>query len=257
MFARISKFAVSATVALVAVSQGHAAEVRHTTDYSISLGVLPIAKASFTTRMNDNRYTINGTFSAAGLASVLKDISGKTTISGSKTPTRLQANQFSLVYRDGKRARTYDVRFRGGNVTSSTISPPSKARPNDWVPVKDRDLRAVLDPISGLIFPENAKVCPSRLPVYDGESRMDLILTSAGTKPFKAKGFEGEAVVCKIKYSPRSGYRHGRKDIEYLKSISMEVWFAKSSEVKVYAPVYARIPTRIGQVHITATRYGG
>jgi hypothetical protein len=240
----------------VAATSAQSAEVRHTTDYSIALGILPIAKASFTTRMNADRYHINGTFSSAGLASVLKDISGRTSISGVKTSSRLQAQQFSLLYSDGKRSRTYNVKMRGGNVTSSTISPAPKKRPGDWVEVKDRDLRAVLDPISGLIFPENAKVCPSRLPVYDGESRMDLILTSAGSKPFETKGFKGEAIVCKIKYSPRSGYRHGRKDIEYLKSISMEVWFAKSEDVKVYAPVYARIPTRIGQVHINATRFG-
>lgn len=256
MFAGSMKMTIAAVALALASAPAQAAEVRHTTEYSIALGILPIAKASFTTRMNDDRYDISGIFSAAGLASVLKDISGKTSISGVKTTSRLQANHFSLLYRDGKRSRTYDVKLRNGNVTSSTISPPPKSRPGDWVEVKARDLRSVLDPISGLIFPENAKVCPSRLPVYDGESRMDLILTSAGTKPFKTAGFSGEAIVCKIKYSPRSGYRHGRKDIEYLKSISMEVWFAKADDVKVYAPVYARIPTRIGQVYITATRYG-
>lgn len=242
---------------LVASEPSVASEVRHTTEYSIALGFLPIARASFLTKMDDDRYSISGTFSAAGLASVLKDISGSTTINGVKTSNRLQANQFSLVYRDGKKARTYNVKMRGGNVTSSTISPPPKERAEDWVRVKESDLRAVLDPISGLIFPENAKVCPQRLPVYDGESRMDLILSSAGTKPFETKGFKGEAIVCNIRYSPKSGYRQGRKDIEFLKSISMEVWFAKSDAVKVYAPVYARIPTRVGQVYITATRYGG
>lgn len=248
-------FALSLAL-LSAISPAKAAEVRHTTEYSIALGPLTIARATFTTKMDANRYRINGTFSSAGLASVLKDISGNTSIAGVKTSNRMQANNFSLLYKDGKRSRTYNVKLSNGNVTSSTISPPPKARPGDWVAVKERDLRAVLDPISGLIFPENTKICPSRLPVYDGESRMDLILTSAGTKPFKTKGFNGEAIVCKIKYSPRSGYRHGRKDIEYLKSISMEVWFAKAEDVKVYAPVYARIPTRLGQVHITATRYG-
>jgi hypothetical protein len=257
MFACAMKMTGIALALLAGVAPLRAAEIRHTTDYSIALGILPIARASFTTRMDDKRYNISGIFSAAGLASVLKDISGKTTISGVQTSNRMQANQFSLRYQDGKRARTYNVSMRGGNVTSSTISPPPKARPGDWVAVRDRDLRAVLDPISGLIFPENSKVCPARLPVYDGESRMDLILSHVGTKPFSTKGFDGEAIVCTVKYSPKSGYRHGRKDIEYLKSISMEIWFAKANALKVYAPVYARIPTRIGPVYITATRYGG
>ena len=101
------------------------------------------------------------------------------------------------------------------------------------------------------------RVCPTRLPIYDGESRLDLVLSSSGTKPFKTNGFSGDAVVCKARYVPKSGYRQGRKDIEYLKSISMEIWFAKSNNMDVYAPVYAIIPTRVGQVYITATKYGG
>lgn len=248
---------MAATIAFAGVSPSLAAEARHTSEYSINLGILPIAKASFSTRMNGPNYSISGSFSSAGLASILADISGKTTISGAKRGHRLQANTYSLVYKDGKRVRTYDVVYRNGNVTSTTVKPEPKARPDNWVNVKDGDLRSVLDPISGLIIPAGGRICPSRLPIYDGESRLDLVLSPSGTKPFKTNGFSGDAVVCKARYVPKSGYRQGRKDIEYLKSISMEIWFAKSDNMDVYAPVYAIIPTRVGQVYITATKYGG
>ncbi|MCP2157123.1 UNVERIFIED_ORG: hypothetical protein J2S29_003509 [Rhizobium sp. SLBN-170] len=248
---------MAVTMAFAGVSPSLAAEARHTSEYSINLGILPIAKASFSTRMNGPNYSISGSFSSAGVASVLADISGKTTISGAKRGHRLQANTYSLVYKDGKRVRTYDVVYRNGNVTSTTVKPEPKARPDNWVNVKDGDLRSVLDPISGLIIPAGGRICPSRLPIYDGESRLDLVLSPSGTKPFKTNGFSGDAVVCKARYVPKSGYRQGRKDIEYLKSISMEIWFAKSDNMDVYAPVYAVIPTRVGQVYITATKYGG
>ncbi|SOC91272.1 Protein of unknown function [Rhizobium sp. AN5] len=248
---------MAVTMAFAGVSPSLAAEARHTSEYSINLGILPIAKASFSTRMNGPNYSISGSFSSAGLASILADISGKTTISGAKRGHRLQANTYSLVYKDGKRVRTYDVVYRNGNVTSTTVKPEPKARPDNWVNVKDGDLRSVLDPISGLIIPAGGRICPSRLPIYDGESRLDLVLSPSGTKPFKTNGFSGDAVVCKARYVPKSGYRQGRKDIEYLKSISMEIWFAKSDNMDVYAPVYAVIPTRVGQVYITATKYGG
>lgn len=248
---------MAVTMAFAGVSPSLAAEARHTSEYSINLGILPIAKASFSTRMNGPNYSISGSFSSAGLASVLADISGKTTISGAKRGHRLQANTYSLVYKDGKRVRTYDVVYRNGNVTSTTVKPEPKARPDNWVNVKDGDLRSVLDPISGLIIPAGGRICPSRLPIYDGESRLDLVLSPSGTRPFKTNGFSGDAVVCKARYVPKSGYRQGRKDIEYLKSISMEIWFAKSDNMDVYAPVYAVIPTRVGQVYITATKYGG
>ncbi|WP_281037807.1 DUF3108 domain-containing protein [Rhizobium sp. AN70] len=257
MIARGKSIFMAATIAFAGVSPSLAAEARHTSEYSINLGILPIAKASFSTRMNGPNYSISGSFSSAGLASILADISGKTTISGAKRGHRLQANTYSLVYKDGKRVRTYDVVYRNGNVTSTTVKPEPKARPDNWVNVKDGDLRSVLDPISGLIIPAGGRICPSRLPIYDGESRLDLVLSPGGTKPFKTNGFSGDAIVCKARYVPKSGYRQGRKDIEYLKSISMEIWFAKSDNMDVYAPVYAVIPTRVGQVYITATKYGG
>jgi hypothetical protein len=170
---------------------------------------------------------------------------------------KLQADRYNLVYSAGKRTRVYDVEYRNGDVTETTVKPEPKRNPKNWIPVTDNDLRSVLDPLSGLIFPASAKVCPSRLPIYDGESRMDLVLTPKGTKPFSTKGFDGEAIVCSIRYVPKSGFRRGRSDIEYLKKTPMEIWFAKAQSANVYAPVYARIPTRMGQVYVTAVKYGG
>lgn len=232
------------------------AEARHKTEYSISLGILPIARASFSTEMNAGVYSISGSFSSAGVANIVADISGKTTVSGAVRGNRLQARNYSLVYKNGKRTRTYEVDWRNSNVVSTTIRPEPK-RPESWIAVSDRDLRSVLDPLSGMIFPAKARVCPSRLPIYDGESRMDLVLGASGTKPFSTSGFSGDAIVCTLKYVPKSGFRKGRSDIEYLKGISMEVWFAKADSVDLYAPVYARIPTKAGPVYITATKYGG
>lgn len=257
MNVKAQRFYMAAALIVVGASPTMAAETRHDSEYSINLGVLPIARANFSTRMDGATYSISGSFSAAGIASVLKDISGRTVVSGAKRGNRMQANEYSLVYKDGKRTRTYDVQYRNGNVTSTTVKPEPKARPDNWVDVKDRDLRSVLDPISGLIFPVGGRICPSRLPIYDGESRLDLVLSSGGTKPFTTNGFTGDAIVCNARYVPKSGFRKGRKDIEYLKSISMEIWFAKAGDMNVYAPVYARIPTKVGQVYITATKYGG
>ncbi|OHV82062.1 DUF3108 domain-containing protein [Rhizobium sp. LCM 4573] len=249
-----SVLALVAAVALAPVSAG-TAEIRHVSEYDISLGVLPIAKASFASEFGSSDYKISGTFRSSGLVDIITRISAQTTVSGRKRGDRLEAQRYNLVYRNGKRTRIYDVTYRNGNVTETTVKPEAR-RPENWVPVTERDLQAVLDPLSGLVFPADAKVCPSRLPIYDGESRMDLVLTPKGTRQFSTKGFKGEAIVCDIRYVPKSGYRQGRSDIEFLRKTSMEVWFAKAQPVNVYAPVYARIPTRMGQVYVTAVRYG-
>ncbi|CAN7510297.1 DUF3108 domain-containing protein [Neorhizobium sp. LjRoot104] len=233
------------------------AEIRHVSEYDISLGILPIAKASFASEFNSSDYKITGTFKSAGIVNIISRISAETSVSGRMQADKLQADRYNLVYSAGRRTRVYDVEYRNGNVTETTVKPEPTRNPETWIPVTDKDLRAVLDPLSGLLFPGDAKVCPSRLPIYDGESRMDLVLTPKGTRPFSTDGFKGEAIVCSIRYLPRSGFRRGRSDIEYLRKTPMEIWFAKAQSVNVYAPVYAVIPTRMGQVYVTAVKYGG
>lgn len=257
MVAKTSVAFAAAVIAVAAASSGSAAEIRHTSEYSVSLGILPVARMSFASSFDDKSYTINGRFSSAGIVDVIAKTSAETTVKGSMRSDRLQANSYSLVYTTKKKTQTYDVQYRNGNVVSTSVKPEPKARPSTWIPVSDRDLRAVLDPLSGMIFPADAKICPNKLPIYDGESRLDLVLTAKGTEKFSTNGFKGDAIVCSIRYVPKSGYRKGRSDIEYLKTVSMEVWFAKADGANVYAPVYAYIPTRMGPLYVKATKYGG
>lgn len=162
-----------------------------------------------------------------------------------------------MNYKSGKRSRAIDVTFRNGNVINASMTPPRR-KPKNWIPVSNADMRAVLDPISGLIIPEGSRICPKTLPIFDGESRLDLKLSSKGTKPYSTKGFEGEVVVCGIRFVPKSGYKKGRDDVEYLRKLkTMEIWFAKAEGAKVYAPVYVQIPTKLGPVTVSATRFGG
>jgi hypothetical protein len=253
---RLSSLGFALSLSLLAGPAGTAG-LRHVSEYNISLGVLPIAKASFASEFGSSDYRIRGTFRSWGIAEIITKISAETSVSGSKRGDKLQADRYNLVYKTGKRTRVYDVTYRNGNVTSTTMRPEPKARPESWVPVTEGDLRSVLDPLSGLVFDGDAQVCPRKVPIYDGESRLDLVLTPKGTESFSTEGFDGEAIVCEIRYVPKSGFRRGRSDIEYLKKAPMEVWFAKAQSVNVYAPVYARIPTKMGQVYVKAARYGG
>ncbi len=242
---------------LFSTGQAQAADVEHETDYSIALSGFPIAKASFHTKLIDDRYTISGTLNSAGLADVISSTSGRTRVSGVVQQDKLRASEYSVSYKTGKKGRDIDVQFRNGNVTSATMT-PKRLIPKNWIPVKPGDMRNVVDPLSGLIFPAKTKVCPKTLPIFDGESRVDLKLSAKGTRPFKTEGFEGDVIVCGVQFVPKSGFRKGRDDVEYLRRLaSMEIWFAKAEAVDVYAPVYVRIPTRLGPVTVSATRFGG
>ncbi len=235
---------------------GHAEDMRHETEYRVALAGLPIAHADFKTEVIDKHFTIKGTVSSSGLADLVTTISAQADVAGVVGPRKLETSRYTLNYKSGRKQHTYDVLYRDGNVTSSTTT-PEPHRPQNWIPVAEGDLRSVLDPVSGLIFPANTDVCAQTLPIYDGETRMTLKLSPKGSKPFSTEGFKGDAIVCGVHFTALGGYKKSRTDFDYLsKSNDMEIWFAKADAMKVYAPVYVRIPTKYGTVTITAVKYG-
>ncbi len=231
-------------------------EIRHQTEYSVSLGIITIARAAFLTRIEDDHsYKVSGDISSAGLADLVTTISAKTNVTGDIEGGRLRASAYTLYYKSGKKARTYEVRYSNGNIVSTKIT-PSRKPPENWISVRPGDLRSVLDPISGLIFPASTNPCSQRLPIFDGEMRMDLALSPKGTKDFTTNGFSGKTMVCSVRFTPKAGYKKGRKDIDYLaKSGGMEIWFAKADKANLIAPVYVSIPTQYGTLTIKAVKY--
>jgi hypothetical protein len=234
----------------------HAEDLHHETEYRVALAGFPIAHADFKTEVVDQHFTIKGIISSSGLADLVTTISAQADVAGVVGPQKLEASRYTLYYKSGKKQHTYDVVYHDGNVTSTTIT-PEPHRPQNWIPVTQGDLRSVLDPISGLIFPATTNVCAQTLPIYDGETRMNLKLSPKGSKPFSTDGFKGDAIVCGVHFTALGGYKKSRTDFDYLsKSDDMEIWFAKADAMKVYAPVYVRVPTKYGTVTITAVKYG-
>lgn len=238
----------------ILVPAADAAALEQRTEYHISIGGLPVARAVFNTSVNERKYQISGHVNTSGLADLIADIRADTSVSGTIGGGTLRAHNYNLVYSSGKKTSTYNVSFKNGKVTANSIAPQPR-RPKGWVPVNPRQLNSVLDPISGLIFAGGKAACPRSLPIFDGETRLDLVLDDKGTKPYSVDGYDGEALVCSVRFVPKSGYKKGRKDIEYLKNSSqMEIWFANAGKLNLIAPVYVRIPTRIGMMTISAQR---
>ncbi|MBB4955682.1 hypothetical protein H4S14_003763 [Agrobacterium vitis] len=255
MIARLFFAALTALAAYVGAAK---AADRYRTEYRVTLIGLPVARATFTTRITDPGYTITGNITSAGIVNIFTSMDAKSTVTGTMlSGDRMQPQTYKLVYTRGKRTRTYDVRYASGNIVETTITPQPNRDSNRWIPVKSADLKSVLDPIGALIIPDDGKICSRTLPVYDGESRMDLVLAPKGTAKFDAGNVSGEAIVCSVRYRPKSGYNKDQSDIDYLRNAtSMEIWFAKTRTGSLYAPVYARVPTRIGTLSITATAFG-
>jgi hypothetical protein len=228
------------------------------TEYSVRFFGFPIADAVFTTTTEGRHYRISGKLRSAGLAEIFDPTRGTTKVSGTVKSDRLQAKTYVVSYTSGKKKERTKVTFSGGAVVSAEQTPKPKKHGDDWVPVTKGDLQSVLDPVSSLILPAGDPVCPRTVPVFDGETRADLQLAPAGRQPFSTDGFKGEAIACSVHFVPEAGYRKGNDAIRYLSHADgIEVWFARSPGSDFYAPVNARVPTRIGSVTVWATHFGG
>lgn len=248
-----------AILGLLAPISGQAEPLSHRADFDIKLAGLPFATASFNSRRDDNLYEIEVNFRAAGVGQVVNDMTAELVSSGVIEKSGLQAQRYLLEYRKGSRHRRFEAEFKNGDVISTRILPKrDRSRQRNWVPIRPDDLKAVTDPLAGLIQPGGSDPCKPLIPIYDGEARLDINLDRKREEAFKTNGFDGKVVVCSMRYTPLSGYRKGSREAEFLKRLkSMEIWFAKSERMNVYAPVYFSVPTRFGTLTMKATRFDG
>ena len=233
-----------------------AEEIR--SEYSVSLLGLPVAYLSFVTVLDGDEYSISGDLTTSALADIIEKTRGSARVSGTVGRERYLAAQYEVSYTSGDETYRTEMELKGGNVQSAVNTPAQKTEPADWVPLKKEHTKSVLDPLSSLVVPAGNEPCPRTLEIFDGQSRIDLVLAPKDVRPYSTEGFSGDAMVCSIRFVPRAGYRKGSSAIRYLeKQDGMEVWFARHPQGDFHAPVYAKIPTKIGPVVVAATRFGG
>jgi Protein of unknown function (DUF3108) len=246
---------VSLAFALVMTNAGHAGTFK--SEYVVSLFGLSVAKSSFTTQVDGKNYAISGTLKSAGLAELFDDTHGTINASGSFSSLKLQPASYAVNYTSGKKNKRTALGFANGNVVSVENMPELKKR-DPWIEVKQDHLRSAFDPISAFMVRSTSldAVCNNTLRVFDGEVRADLKLSPIGATTVETAGYSGPAMTCALRVIPVSGYREGKKQIEYLrKSTNMSVTFVPIGSTGLYAPAVARVGTQIGTVTIRAKRF--
>jgi hypothetical protein len=240
-----------------AVGPAQAASSTFATEYSISFAGVPVARSSFRTEVVDGALTLKGNLSSAGLASVFASTKATSTVRGRVTEKGIVTSSYSMNYSSGKRSRQTEMTFKGGSVVGLAITPPRGPRPG-VVPVEDTHKRNVVDPfLAAMIAADDpSKVCNRTLRVFDGITRMDLVLRPAGTEQVSTGGYKGAAVKCSVRYVPVAGHRPEAKMIKFMSGGERaSISFAAVPGSNIYAPVKALIRTEAGTVSIKATRF--
>ncbi len=257
-FDSTASFSAAALSALILLGSAPARAETFKSEYVVSIFGLSVAKSNFTTTLNGERYSVSGGLRSAGLAEFFDDTHGSISASGQLGARGLVPASYVVDYTTGVKKKRTALGFSGGAVSSVSNTPAVK-KGKGWIEVTPGQLRNVSDPIMAFVVKAGSldDVCSKTIHVFDGETRADFVLSPVGRTEVETSGYSGPAMTCAMRFVPLSGFRAGKKQIEYLKNSSkMLATFAPMGDTGLYAPVVAKVGTQIGTVTIRAARFG-
>jgi hypothetical protein len=257
--------ALAATVPATLVAAQPAAS-KMSAVYKLRFAGIKIGNFSIASHVAGGRYMLQGKGRITLLTSLIFEITGGVASSGSLNADGATPAAFSFNFRTGKKATGHLVmKFNNGVVSQVASQPPLKRHPKA-IPVTEKHVTGVLDPLTALFFATETKgpgrpdsVCDRRIPVYDGLYRFDLQLSHKKTVRVLKKGksgYAGPAVICRVKYIPVAGHSPYASATAYMaENEDIEVWLIPLPQDHMYAPYHISLPTPYGTAQATSTAF--
>jgi len=252
-----------ALLALLCTGAAAGAQAKLEASYTISIARFTIGSVSASAEFGDAQYTVTMSGRASGMLRILASGDGSLTAKGGLVDGRPVPMEF--IARTTTDDDTLDVRLTmdGGNVTALSASTPAPD-PNR-VALTDEHRRAIIDPLSALLFPAalsedgglTEAACQRTLPIFDGRRRFDLKFTFKRMDKAKAeRGYAGPVVVCAVSFQPVAGHRTSSAMIKYLsEGREIEIAFAPVAGTRLLAPFRVSIANMLGNLVVQANRF--
>jgi hypothetical protein len=252
---------VAALAGWLAASAAAAAETLRVT-YAISLIGLPIGTGTVKVDLSPTHYAIDAQGKLNALASLIVNSRGASQSSGALVNGRLSPASFATTAVSSKMTRTIRMSLKDNAVAGVDIAPPFDEKP-DRVPLRPQDTHNIIDPASAYLVPApksgppvSVAACQRTLPIFDGYTRFDLALAYVGEKQVSAKGYNGPAAVCSVRYVPVAGHRQDRPATKFMaENKEIEIWLAPVAGTSVLVPFRLSVKTMIGMVALEATDF--
>lgn len=247
--------------AMPATARPKAAPAVVTVDYGVNLAGIPIGTAQVSGSFEGSRYRMDVSARLTGLVGAVTGGMGSARASG-QIGSGPQPNAFSIATKTSNAGIAVRMALAGGNVTQAEVTPPLVDL-GDRVPITAANRRGVIDPASALMMPATSRGaltdpenCNRTLPVFDGATRFDVVLSYGETRTVEKPGYVGPVLVCNARYQAIAGHRPDRPGVQFMEqNRDMSVWLAPVEGTRVLLPVRISVRTTIGTNIIEATRW--
>jgi hypothetical protein len=189
---------------------------------------------------------------------------GVTSSHGLMTANGPMPQSYNFRYATNDRREAIELRFQQHMVQDIIINPPAHSGMRT-VPITAAHLQNVVDPLSAVVLlsqarlnRHNADPCNKRLPIFDGKTRYDLVLSMKGTRPINSTGkLRGPAYVCSVNYVPIAGHKPGKQgETDYATgNTGIEVWLVPVPEAGLLVPYYVHVPTPAGTASMVTAKF--
>lgn len=232
-------------------------------EYDLTLASFSLGDFHLVATFNGSRYTMGGKAKFSVLSGLVYEGGGATRSRGRLTDAGPQPAFFDVRYHGGDKREKRVMRFADGAVSKYSIVP--KKRPNPKrIPVAEKDLENVLDPLTGGFLsvrsdlpPGDLRLCRQTLRVFEGQQRFDIVLTPKRRDELPRSapsGLSKRVAVCGVRFIPVSGHRPDHPGVKYMqKTDEVEVWLVRVPHDRMYLPYRIVVPTAIGSGSATLT----
>ncbi len=255
---RFPKPLIALAVALGLSPGAMAAGVEATASYAVSLGGTHIANVDIRLTDNGSRYAMALNARISGLASIVASGTARVQSAGRSTGTGLVSEKFDLLTRAQGEDFTVAIEYAQRDVTAFVVTPPILNN-IDRVALERKHLRGVNDMMAAFVLKGgkfDRSICDRKLQVFTGVERFNLSMSFAReeTATSKRTGYQGQLVLCSLRYTPVSGHYTTSEMTNYLQqSDRILVWFAPLAAPGYFIPYRALLATGAGDLSIVLT----
>ena len=231
--------------------------------YDFTLAGVSVGRGSWVIDIADDHFSTSASGQTAGLMRMLAGGRGQSSARGGMVGGQVVPATYRSSIVTDKKYNEIRMAISGG-VVKDFVAEPAVGPIPKRVPLTEAHRRGVSDPMSAVLLPVpgtgtlfTPEACPRKLSIFDGRMRYDLNLTFKRIVRVKAeKGYQGNAVVCSVVFSPIAGYEPDRAAIQYLANQrEIEAWFAPIAGTRVLAPFRVVAPTPVGTGVMQATQF--